>query len=150
MVQKELTTQDESYCMLVADRGYKYKEAYKIAVGKNHKNERALDAAVCRFNSRPEIKARIKEIREENNQIRRESVRDTIKQINYDKKQAYDDYKILYNIALQKKNAKAGVSAIDSIVRLLGLAEETAGEVVFKILKGNEKRDAAENNNNPT
>jgi translation initiation factor 2 beta subunit (eIF-2beta)/eIF-5 len=147
MAKKELTTSDETYCMLVADRGYKFKKAYKIAIARNHKTERALDAAVCRFNARPEIKARIKEIRAENNQIRKESVRDIIKEINYDKKKAYEDYKILYGIALDKKNAKAGVSAIDSIVKLLGLAEETAGEVVFKILGSKEKKDAESDNN---
>lgn len=137
----ELSPVDENYCMLLVDRGLKKKEAYKIATGKNHKTPRALDAAACRFHNRQEIKDRIKELQAEIHQVRRESIKKTLEEIPYYKKNAYNDYQTMYNIALQKKNAKAGVQAIDSIVKLLGLAEQTEGEVVFKILKEGQKDD---------
>jgi len=146
----ELPPIDENYCMLIVDRGLKKKEAYKISTGKNHKSERALDGAVCRFHNRPEIKARIKELQAEIHQVRRESIKETLRKIPYDKKNAFDDYQTMYLIALNKRNAKAGVQAVDSIVKLLGLAEQTEGEVVFKILKEGQKKDAPESNNDST
>jgi predicted transcriptional regulator len=145
----KLSAPFENYCILFVDRGMTKKDAYKAAVGKNHKSPGALRAAIARFHNKKIVKQRIKELQEELNQIRKESIKETIKQIPYDKKKAFDDYILMRDLAYDKKNAKAGVSAIDSIVKLLGLAEETAGEVVFKILKDKEK-DVSKNNKSPS
>lgn len=135
----------EQYCILIVDKGMQKKDAYKAAVGKNHKTPGALRAAINRFHNKKIVKQRLKELHAELNQIRKDSIKETLKQIPYDKKKAFDDYRLMFDIALKKGNTKGGVAAIDSIVRLLGLAEETAGEVVFNILK-----DDAKNNNNPS
>ncbi|HUT86399.1 MAG TPA: hypothetical protein VMW66_06165 [Elusimicrobiales bacterium] len=137
--KQRLTPRDVLYCQQVSAGADERKIFEKVFKDIPSRTKQARNLRFHRHKARAEVKEKILQLQSENEKELKKSIKKTFDKINYQKIDAFNDLYNLHKKANDKGQLATAVKAIEAIIKLIGLAEETETELIFKILKGNEK-----------